>query len=44
MFGGCRSFENYFKYRIGITQFTRLNKFSIIQSPFINVGAFLLHN
>jgi len=44
MFQGCRFFENKFKYRIGITQFTHLRKFYIIQSRFTNVGAFLLHN
>jgi len=44
MFGGCRFYENLFKYRIGITQFIHLNKFYMIQSWFTNVGAFLLDN
>jgi len=44
MFRGCRFFENIFQYRIGDTQFTYLNKFSIIQSRFTKVGAFMLHN
>jgi len=44
MFRGCKIFENIFKYRIGIKQFTHLNKFSIIQSSFTDVGVFLLDN
>jgi len=44
MFRDFIFFENKFKYRIGITEFTHLNKFSIIQSPLIDVGAFLLDN
>jgi len=44
MIRGCRFFENLFKYLIGITQFTHLNKISIIQSSFTDMGAFLLDN
>jgi len=44
MFRGCGYFENLFKNRIGIKQFTHLNKFSIIQSAFTEVGAFLHNN